>query len=105
MVNATDVRRVTGYQDFVDTAPLDLVYVAHHKRMGLVPAAKRESYAWFAAGAMAQNACLCCASEGLACVIRAWFSRGALAQAMELSPYEQVLVAQTIGMPKPNAGL
>lgn len=104
MVNATDVRRVTGYQDFVDTAPLDLVYVAHHKRMGLVPAAKRESYAWFAAGAMAQNAYLCCASEGLACVIRAWLSRGALAQAMELSPDEQVLVAQTIGMPGGGAG-
>ncbi len=36
---ATDVRRVTGYQDFVDTAPLDLVYVADHARMRLVPAA------------------------------------------------------------------
>ena len=30
---ASDVRRVPGYQDFVDTAPLDLVYVAHHGRM------------------------------------------------------------------------
>ena len=27
-VVATDVRPVTGYQDFVDTAPLDLIYVA-----------------------------------------------------------------------------
>ena len=32
-----DVRRVTGYQDFVDSAPLDLVYVADHARMRLVP--------------------------------------------------------------------
>jgi len=39
MVSATDVRRVTGYQDFVDQAPLDLVYVAHHGRLKLVPAA------------------------------------------------------------------
>ena len=38
---AVDVRAVTGYQDFVDTAPLDLVYVAHHSRMYLVPAASR----------------------------------------------------------------
>ena len=36
-----DVRRVTGYQDFVDSAPLDLVYVADHARMKMVPAAQR----------------------------------------------------------------
>ncbi len=35
-VVAGDVRRVTGPQDFVDTAPLDLVYGAGHARaMGL----------------------------------------------------------------------
>jgi len=33
LVAATDARRVTGYQDFVDEAPLDLVYVADHTRM------------------------------------------------------------------------
>ena len=43
LVTATDVRRVTGYQDFVDEAPLDLVYVADHTRMRLVPAGQRES--------------------------------------------------------------
>ena len=37
LVSATDVRRVTGYQDFVDEAPLDLGYVADHTRMRLVP--------------------------------------------------------------------
>jgi SagB-type dehydrogenase family enzyme len=96
----TDVRRVTGYQDFVDTAPLDLVYVAHHGRMSLVPAAQRDAYAWCAAGAMAQNASLYCASAGLATVIRAWIARDALAQAMGLTSDEQVLVAQTVGFPK-----
>jgi hypothetical protein len=30
LVAAADVRRVTGYQDFVDEAPLDLVYAAAH---------------------------------------------------------------------------
>jgi len=100
MVSATDVRRVTGYQDFVDSAPLDLVYVAHHARMNLVPVAQRDSYAWFAAGAMSQNVYLYCASAGLATVIRAWIDRGALGQAMGLSSDEQVLVAQTVGAPK-----
>lgn len=99
LASDTDVRRVTGYQDFVDTAPLDLVYVAHHGRMSLVPESQRDFYAWYAAGAMSQNASLFCASAGLATVIRAWIARDALAKAMGLSPDEQVLVAQTVGLP------
>ena len=96
---ASDVRSVTGYQDFVDTAPLDLVYVADHARMKLVPAADRTAYASAAAGAMAQNVYLYCASAGLATVIRAWLDRGALARAMGLDADAQVLLAQTVGRP------
>jgi hypothetical protein len=95
----SDVRRVTGYQDFVDTAPLDLIYVADHARMGLVPAARREPYAFSAAGAMAQNVYLFCASAGLATVIRAWFDAHALSQAMGLGADQQLLLAQTVGYP------
>lgn len=97
---ATDVRRVTGYQDFVDTAPLDLIYVADHSRMKLVPAAQREAYAFAAAGAMAQNVYLYCASAGLATVIRAWFDRHALTEAMGLEADQQLLLAQTVGAAK-----
>ena len=71
LVAAMDVRRVTGYQDFVDTAPLDLVYVADHGRMKTIPAARRESYASMTVGAMAQNVYLYCASAGLGAVVRA----------------------------------
>ena len=100
-VVAADVRRVTGYQDFVDTAPLDLVYVADHARMKLVPAAQRESYASVAAGAMAQNVYLYCASAGLSTVIRAWIDRQALAQAMSLGTDQQILLSQTVGASAP----
>ena len=100
LVTATDVRRVTGYQDFVDDAPLDLIYVADHARMKLIPASQRESYASAAVGAMAQNVYLYCASANLATVIRAWFDRTALSQAMELGNDQQVLLSQTVGMPK-----
>ena len=93
----SDVRRVTGYQDFVDLAALDLIYVADHTRMKLVPAAQREAYAFAAAGAMAQNVYLYCASAGLATVVRAWFDRHALAQAMGLGTDHQLLLAQTVG--------
>lgn len=103
LVSSIDARRVTGYQDFVDTAPLDLVFVADYARMKLVPAAQRESYASVAAGAMAQNVYLYCASAGLAAVIRAWIDRGALAQALGLNNEQQVLLSQTVGRPKTDA--
>jgi hypothetical protein len=94
---ASDVRSVTGYQDFVDNAALDLVYVADHARMKLVTAAQRDRYAFAAAGAMAQNVYLFCASAHLAAVVRAWFDRHALSKAMGLGNDEQLLLAQTVG--------
>ena len=78
----SDLRRVTGYQDFVDDAALDLVYVADHGRMKLVPAANRESYASVAAGAITQNVYLFAAGNGLSTVIRAWIDRDAIADAL-----------------------
>jgi hypothetical protein len=60
----SDVRRVTGYQDFVDQAPLDLVYVADHGRMTLIPVANRDSFASAAAGAITQNVYLFAAGNG-----------------------------------------
>lgn len=103
LVAAGDLRSVTGYQDFVDEVPLDLVYVADHRRMGMVPVAQRESYASTAAGASAQNVYLFAASTDLATVIRAWIDRAAIADALGLSHDQQVLLAQTVGYPKPAA--
>jgi len=97
---ASDVRRVTGYQDFVDEAPLDLVYVADHARMTLVPVGQRERYASVAAGAIAQNVYLFAASAGLATVLRAWIDRAAIADALGLTHDQQVLLSQTVGYPK-----
>jgi SagB-type dehydrogenase family enzyme len=99
LVAATDVRRVTGYQDFVDEAPLDLVFVADYSRMRLVPAAARQSYAAVAAGAIAQNVYLFAAANGLATVIRAWIDRDAIAEALGLDHDQQVLLSQTVGYP------
>ena len=100
LVAAKDLRSVTGYQDFVDEAPLDLVYVADHGRMGMVPVAQRESFASAAAGAISQNVYLYAAGAGLATVIRAWIDRAAIADALGLTHDHQVLLAQTVGYPK-----
>ena len=100
LVAASDLRRVTGYQDFVDEAPLDLVYVADHARMGLVPVGQRAAYAHAAAGAIAQNVYLFAASNSLATVIRAWIDREAIATALGLTHDQQVLLSQTVGFPQ-----
>jgi SagB-type dehydrogenase family enzyme len=99
LVSPADVRRVTGYQDFVDDAALDLVYVADHTRLRMVPAAQRTSYASAAAGAIAQNVYLYAAANGLATVIRAWIDRDAIAEALGLTHDQQVLLSQTVGFP------
>ena len=56
-------------------------------------------------GAMAQNAYLYCAANGLFTVIRAWFDARALSEAMGLEPDQQLLLCQTVGRvkPAPNA--
>lgn len=100
LVCASDIRRVTGYQDFVDTAPLDLVYVADHTRMKMVPVAQRTAYASVAAGAIAQNVYLFCASQGLATVLRAWINRDAISNALGLPHDQEVLLSQTVGFAK-----
>ena len=100
LVARADVRRVTGYQDFVDDAPLDLVFVADYSRAGLVPVAARESYASVAAGAISQNVYLFSAANNLATVIRAWIDRDAIANALGLTHDQHVLLSQTVGYPK-----
>jgi nitroreductase len=100
LVAGSDLRRVTGYQDFVDEAALDLVYIADHSRMKLVPVSSRESFASAAAGAITQNVYLFAASNGLSTVIRAWIDRDAIAAALGLRHDQQVLLSQPVGFPK-----
>ena len=99
LIAGCDLRRITGYQDFVDEAPLDLVFVADYRRMAMVPAGQRESYASVAAGAISQNVYLFCASEGLATVVRGMVDRAALAAALNLRPDQRVVLSQTVGKP------
>ena len=98
-VAQVDARRVTGYQDFVDQAPLDLVYVADQAHLHNVPSEHRAAYSAACAGAIAQNVYLYCASAGLATVVRGWLDRRAVAQALGLSREEHVVLAQTVGYP------
>jgi SagB-type dehydrogenase family enzyme len=98
-VAQVDARSVTGYQDFVDEAPLDLVYVADEAHLKNVPGEHRAAYSAACAGAIAQNVYLYCASAGLATVVRGLLDRRAVAQALGLDREEYVVLAQTVGYP------
>lgn len=96
LVAAVDARPITGYQDFVDHAPLDLIYVADlaHAAAGTE---RERVYAAISAGAITQNVYLYCASAGLATVARALFDRKALAKTLRLGEHEEILLTQTVG--------
>jgi len=100
LVAAVDARNVTGYQDFVDEAPLDLIYVADHWHLSAAPMDERFVHSAVAVGAIAENVYLYCASAGLATVVRGWFDHAALSKALRLSEHEHVVVTQTVGYPR-----
>lgn len=62
---AIDARNLTGYQDFVGKAPLDLVYVVRTSSLLEMPPQQRDRFSAVTAGAIAQNVGLYCASAGL----------------------------------------
>ena len=96
----SDARRVTGLQEFVDAAPLDLVYVADHARMKLIPEGRRAEYAAVCVGAIAQNVYLYCASTGLGTVVRGLFDAAPLGEALGLRKHQHVVLTQTVGRPR-----
>lgn len=95
-----DIRALTGMQDFVKSAPLTVILVSDEGKMS-----EKESYGmkWIfsgaAAGAIAQNIYLYCASAGLNVVVRASFERDPLHKELGLGSKQKIVVAQTIGFP------
>jgi SagB-type dehydrogenase family enzyme len=99
VVNA-DLRAATGMQEFVGTAPLNLVYVSDFGKMSDASAEDRTFYAAADAGFVAQNVYLYCAAAGLGCVVRGLVDRRKLAPALRLRTDQRIVLAQTVGYPK-----
>jgi hypothetical protein len=99
-VAAGDNRKTAGREEFVTTAPVNLVYVADPARFGdpAIPADEKQNWCSIAVGEMAQNVGLYCASEQLGNVLRTVFDRREkLGAALKLGPGQSVLLAQTVG--------
>ena len=74
-----DLRKLTGSQGFVATAPLNLVFVVDTTKMKGTAAADQAMYSGADVGFISQNVYLFSASEGLATVVRGLVDRDALA--------------------------
>lgn len=98
-----DIRPLTGVQDFVATAPVNLVYVADLERMSGASAEDKAFYSAADAGFMAQNVYLYCASAGLAVVVRGLIDRDALGAALGLGRHQRIILAQSVGYPAGRA--
>lgn len=93
-----DLREHAGSQDYVHTAPLNLIFVADHERMTGAEE-EREFYSAADVGFISQNVYLFCASEGLATVVRGLLDRDRLHQLLRLKPSQHVIFGQTVGYP------
>jgi nitroreductase len=94
---AADVRAQTGVQDFVGTAPLNLVYVSNAEHLSGVSHDEQHRVAAADIGFIGQNVYLYCASEGLACVFRASLDTERLARTLGLGETQFVMFAHTVG--------
>ncbi|MGO8677760.1 MAG: SagB/ThcOx family dehydrogenase [Limisphaerales bacterium] len=101
LVLAEDIRKLGGTQDFVANAPVTLVFVTDLSRMGDGTAESKRNTANVNVGYISQNVYLFCASEGLATGARGSVDRAALGSRMKLRPDQLIILAQSVGHPKP----
>ena len=98
MIAAGDLRGLTGKQDYVREAAVNLIYVADYSRMG--SGSDKELYAAADTGFISENVYLYCASAGLATVVRAYIDKPLLSKAMKLKADQKIILAQSVGYPK-----
>ena len=77
-----DIRALTGKQDFVKNAPINLVYVSDLSKMIGMSAQDADFYSATDTGFISQNVYLYCSSEGLSTVVRGWLDKAQLAKAV-----------------------
>jgi SagB-type dehydrogenase family enzyme len=98
-----DFRRTAGMQEFVYTAPLNLVYIINipnsaNNRM-TASEDQKKTWAQYEVGFIVQNVYLYCASAGLGTTVRAFVDREKFSEIIKVKP-DQIALAQTVGFPK-----
>lgn len=103
-VRTGDLRALTGTQEFVATAPLNLVYVIEQdgSQEQVLDAEEHGLLAGTDVGCIVENIYLYCAGAGLATVVRGQIDRRQLAVALGLRPHQRVAMAQCVGIALPT---
>ncbi len=96
-----DIRKLGGTQDFVTNAPVTLVFVADFSKMGNASEEAKRNTANINVGYISENVYLYCASEGLVTGARGSVDRKVLGAKLNLQPDQQIILAQSVGCPKP----
>lgn len=99
VISTGDFRSYCGGQDFVASAPLNLVYVADLSRTDQKDYSFEPLASYSNAGFIAQNVYLFCASEKLGTVVRGWVDKEALHSKLKLKPSQKIILTQTVGFP------
>jgi SagB-type dehydrogenase family enzyme len=100
-VASGDFRKDAGTQEFVATAPLNLVFVSDMAKFE--GARTPEDKLWMAgldAGHCSQNVYLYCAAANLVAVTRMSVDKAKLSELLKLRPEQTVVLAETVGHPK-----
>jgi SagB-type dehydrogenase family enzyme len=97
LVKEGDHRKAAGTQEFVATAPVNLIFVSDYSLMKQAKEEQKDFYAGINTGFISQNVYLYCASEKLNTVVRASVDRDALHVLMNLKPEQHVVAGQTVG--------
>lgn len=99
-VSDKDFREVSGKQDFVKVAAVNLIYVSNLNKLGDGPVEVKRMTAATHCGFIGQNVYLYCASEGLISVFRAWIDKDKMAEVLKLPEGFEVIYCQTVGYSK-----
>jgi SagB-type dehydrogenase family enzyme len=100
LITKDDARKASGTQDFVESAPVNILLIADLARMQEGSPEDKIEWAAVEAGAVSQNIYLYCASSKLATVTRAGADRALLAKMLNLKPTQRIVLAQTVGYPR-----
>jgi nitroreductase len=102
-VSTKDLRVLSGFQDFVKTAPLSIVLVSDYEKFRKGNGDDKEYWkrgGSVDAGLIAQNINLYCASQDLGVVVRAYINYKELAKELNFDENKMIVIAQTIGYKK-----
>ncbi len=94
-----DLSTYAGTQDFVKTAPVNLVFVADFERMTNADDERRIFMSAADVGFISENIYLYCASAGLATIVRGQIDKVKAHEVLKLRPDQHVILAQTVGYP------